>query len=40
MNVVYCSEKNDKGFMCAVVKLCGVKQNNAETTRIIALEKT
>ena len=31
---------NDKGFMCAVVKLCGVKRNNAATTLIIALEKT
>jgi hypothetical protein len=31
---------NDKGFMCAVVKLCGVKRNNAATTRIIAWEKT
>ena len=35
-----CSEKNDKGFMCAVVKLCGVKRNNAATILIIALEKT
>ena len=40
MNVVDCSEKNDKGFMCAVVKLCGVKRNNAATIRILAWEKT
>ena len=40
MNVVDCSEKNVKGFMCAVVKLCEVKRNNAATTLIIALEKT
>ena len=40
MNVVDCSEKNDKGFMCAVVKLCGVKRNNAATTLICGLEKT
>jgi hypothetical protein len=31
---------NDKGFMCAVVKLCGVKRNNAATTLICGLEKT
>ena len=31
---------NDKGFMCAVVKLCGVKRNKAATTRILAREKT
>jgi hypothetical protein len=40
VNVVDCSEKNDKGCMCAVVKLCGVKRNNAATTRILAWEKT
>jgi hypothetical protein len=29
-----------KGVMCGVVKLCGVKRNNAATTWIIALGKT
>ena len=31
---------NDKGFMCAVVKLCVVKRNNAATTRKLAWGKT